>query len=77
MSCPDRAQVFPIATVRSQVEPITKREAARRAEVSERTVNRWIAEGRLIAYTRPGHKRIYVDADDLRTLLEFRPKPRR
>ena len=60
----------------AHVRAITKREAAELASVSERTINRWIADGQLAAFTRAGHKRIYIDAEELERLLDYRPKPK-
>jgi excisionase family DNA binding protein len=60
----------------SNVEPtggITSLEAARQLGVSRRTLTRWITAGRVKAYGIAGHKRRYVDMDELRRLRELKP----
>jgi predicted site-specific integrase-resolvase len=51
---------------------ITRAAAARRAGVSVRTVDRWLASGGLIKYV-DGRGRITVDEDEVDRLLTPRP----
>ncbi|HUZ86333.1 MAG TPA: hypothetical protein VNF26_05230 [Candidatus Baltobacterales bacterium] len=37
--------------------------------VSKRSIERWLAEGRLTRYERPGRIRVLVDAAELRELV--------
>ena len=46
--------------------------AAVAADVSEKTIIRWMAAGRLTRYERPGRIRVLVDAAELQELV--RPK---
>ena len=46
--------------------------AAVAASVSTRTIERWLAEGRLTRYERPGRIRVLVDATELRELVRPR-----
>jgi hypothetical protein len=41
--------------------------------VSKRSIERWLAEGRLTRYKQPGRIRVLVDAAELRELVT--PKP--
>jgi hypothetical protein len=49
--------------------------AAVAADVSTKTIWRWLAAGRLTRYDRPGRIRVLVDASELRALVK--PKPSR
>jgi len=48
-------------------------DAAIQSGVSRRTLNRWIADGKLRVYTRAGDRRRYVDLDDIRKLQQLGP----
>jgi excisionase family DNA binding protein len=51
----------------------TIEETARDIEVHRRTIDRWIADGKLKAYKIEGDRRHYVDADAVERLRK--PKP--
>lgn len=52
---------------------LTIPDAARHARVTERTVQRWIASGRLATYrSEMGRFKIHVDADELEALTRPR-----
>lgn len=51
---------------------ITKREAADRAGVIIRTVNNWLALGKLTKHVN-GLGQVRIDADELDRLLRFQP----
>jgi len=52
--------------------------AAKQLGIGRRTLTRWISEGKLTKYTRPGDKHHHVDLDEVKHLLrEFRPVPRK
>ena len=44
--------------------------AAVSAGVSTRTIERWLAEGRLTRYERPGRVRVLIDAAELQELVK-------
>jgi excisionase family DNA binding protein len=48
-------------------------EAAQQTGIGRRTLSRWVAQGKLTAYTRAGDRRRFVDLDDIRKLQELRP----
>ena len=48
---------------------ITKREAAAKAKVSIKTIERWIAEGRIEAY-RYGPRLVRIESDSLENLRQ-------
>lgn len=54
--------------------PASIAQAAEYADVSERTVHRWIAGGHLTAY-RVGLKLVRVDLDDVDRLIQPIPAP--
>ena len=59
--CRDVAKVIPVA------------EAAERLGVHERTIRRWIREGRLKPYRVMGDRRRFVAVDEVEALREPRP----
>jgi excisionase family DNA binding protein len=66
--CSDLAKVIPVA------------EAAERLGVHEKTIRRWIRQGRLRPYQIAGDRRRFVDADAVEALREptiFEPPPER
>lgn len=52
-------------------------EAAERAGVSKRKLQRWLAEGHLEKRTRRGDQRTFIDAAELLTALRTVPNQRR
>ena len=52
-------------------------EAAARARISKRKLQRWLAEGHLQKRTRRGDQRTFVDAAELLTALRTVPHQRR
>jgi excisionase family DNA binding protein len=48
-------------------------DAAREVGVSRRTLNRWIAEGKLRVYRVPGDRFRMVDMDEIKELRKPRP----
>jgi DNA-binding transcriptional MerR regulator len=52
------------------LKPISVVAAAVAADVSTRTIRRWLDEGRLKRYERAGRIRIWVDADDLKRFIK-------
>jgi excisionase family DNA binding protein len=48
--------------------------AAEQISVSRRTIERWIAQGRIKSYNIAGDRHTYVDLDEIRKLRE--PKER-
>jgi hypothetical protein len=48
-------------------------DAAAQSGVSRRTLNRWIADGRLRVYSRAGDRKRYVDIDEIRKLQQLEP----
>lgn len=48
---------------------ITKREAAEKAKVSVKTIERWIAEGRIDAY-RYGPRLVRIESESLESLRQ-------
>lgn len=65
----------PMDTSTSGAEYLTRSAAAHQAQVSLRTIARWLAEGRLTRYTQEGRKAVYVDAQELEALTQVRPAP--
>jgi excisionase family DNA binding protein len=54
---------------------VTLDEAAEDARVGRRTIQRWIAEGKIRSWTRPGDRRKYVDRDEVRQQAGWREEP--
>jgi len=50
--------------------------AARELGVSRRTLQKWVAAGKLTVYGRAGDRKKYVDLDEARLLRELKPLPR-
>lgn len=48
-------------------------EAAREFGVSRDTLDRLAALGRLVKYRQPGDKRVFVDREQVKAALEYRP----
>jgi len=48
-------------------------DSAEQSGVSRRTLNRWIADGRLRVYSRAGDRKRYVDLDDIKKLQQLEP----
>ncbi len=55
----------------------TFEDAAREVGVGSRTLRRWVAEGRLKAYTIAGDRHRYVDMEELERLRKPRAVTRR
>jgi excisionase family DNA binding protein len=55
-----------------QMDLITRKDAAALVGVSKRTLDRWLADGRLAKYV-DGRGFVWVDADELRRLTTPRP----
>ena len=52
----------------------TMDDAAKQLRVSRRTITRWVSEGHIHAWTRPGDRKRYVDLDEIRKYREqYRP----
>ena len=58
------------STTLAAVRLISIEAAAIAAGVNERTVRRWMADGRLTRYERAGRIRVLVDATELRELVK-------
>jgi excisionase family DNA binding protein len=54
------------APVTIQAVLVTLDEAAEDAKIGRRTVQRWIAEGKIRSWKREGDRRTYVDRDEVR-----------
>lgn len=52
---------------------LTRREAAARAGVNIRTIDRWIRERKLTGYRAPGTRPVMIDAEELTELTTLRP----
>ena len=48
-------------------------DAAKQTGISRRSLTRWVAEGKLKAYSRAGDRKRYVDLEDIRKLQQLRP----
>jgi len=44
----------------------TMDDAAKQLKISRRTLTRWVGEGHIRAYARPGDRRRYVDLDEIK-----------
>ena len=51
-------------------------DAAKQTGIGRRTLQRWISEGVITAYSITGDRRRYVDMDEIRRLREPKPIPR-
>jgi excisionase family DNA binding protein len=45
-------------------------QAAAQLKISRRVITRWVSEGRIRAYTRPGDRHRYVDLDEIKRYRE-------
>ena len=50
-------------------------EAAKRIGVSRRTLQRWLAEGRIKRFRVAGDRRVFVDPEEIERLREPREEP--
>jgi excisionase family DNA binding protein len=50
--------------------------AAEQLKISRRTIQRWLAEGKITAYRIEGDRRRYVDPVEIKRLREPRPLTR-
>jgi excisionase family DNA binding protein len=62
-------------TIADMAKVISVQEAADRLGVHERTVRRWIREGRLKPYRVMGDRRRFVDAEEVEALREPQELP--
>jgi len=53
-------------------------QAAAQLKISRRVITRWVSEGHIRAYTRPGDRHRYVDMDEIKRYREqYTPVERR